>query len=273
MCNLLCERGKELGYSSDGHSRCQPRLDAPDPALVIEVSGQRGQGGRGSTVGHHSEGAGHRGMLQVENEGGSIVRRQLLIPRRGQKCGLLRWKEWSARGCSCLDSQPTCWAWGRDPQQQNMVSPAQDPVQTAVTKFTSASYQLGDYGCHSQPRNPNPPQQAAASQHTPPAAGSTSTDPPLSNLPGQRGCADSPDLHHYLMSSFSKGLCSTTRHGLSESADWAPATGGDLEGELLPNIFLFAFGVASLLWTLWGKRSCKIRSRNSSTICYGKSKR
>lgn len=52
------------------------------------------------------------------------------------------------------------------------------------------------------------------------------------------------------MSSFSNGLCSTTRQGLSERADWTPATGGDLEGELLPNIFLFAFGVASLLWTL-----------------------
>lgn len=99
------------------------------------------------------------------------------------------------------------------------------------------------------------------------------TDLPLSHFPGQGGCADSLLLHHYLISSFSNGLCSTTRQGLSERADWAPATGGDLEGELLPNIFLFAFGVASLLWTLWGKRSCKIRSRNSSTICHGKSKR
>lgn len=75
-----------------------------------------------------------------------------------------------------------------------------------------------------------------------------STDLPSSHFAGQGG--DSLVLHPYLISSFSKGLCSTTRQGLSERADWAPATGGDLEGELLPNIFLFAFGVASLLWTL-----------------------
>lgn len=140
MHNLLCECGKELGYSSDGHSRCQARLDTPDPTLMIEVAGQRGQGGRGSTVGHHSERARHLGMLQVENEGGSIVRRQLLIPRKGQKGGLLRWKECYAQGQSCLDSQPACWAQDRAPQQENMASPAQDPAQTAVTKFTSASY-------------------------------------------------------------------------------------------------------------------------------------
>lgn len=77
-----------------------------------------------------------------------------------------------------------------------------------------------------------------------------STDLPLSHFTQLGGCADSLVLHHYLISSFSNGLCSTTRQGLSERADWVPATGGDLEGELLPSIFLFAFGVASLLWTL-----------------------
>lgn len=160
-----------------------------------------------------------------------------------------------------------------------------------LTKFTSASYHLRvtnlpvqqdsllkvtalpDDSCHSQPRNPNPLQQAPASWHSHPASGSTTHRAFSLPLPRAGGCAGGPDLHHYLMSSFSKGLCSTTRQGLSERADGAPATGGDLEGELLPNIFLFAFGVASLLWTLWGKRSCKIRSRNSSTICHGKSKR
>lgn len=223
-------------------------------------------------------------MLQVENEGGSIVRRQLLIPRR-QKCGSLRWKASSAQGQSCLDSQPACWAQDRALQQQNMASPAQDPAQTALTTFTSASYHLRVTNLpaqqdsllkvtalphdsrHSQPHNPNPSQQAPASQDSHPASGSTT------HKARAGGCAGGPDLYHYLMSSFSKGLCSTTRQGLSERPDGAPATGGDLEGELLPNIFLFAFGVASLLWTLWGKRSCKIRSRNSSTICHGKSKR
>lgn len=82
--NLLCECGKELGYSCNRHGWCQPRLDAPYPTLVVEVAGQRGQGGRGSTIGHHSERAGHRRMLQVENEGSSIVRRQLLIPGRNK---------------------------------------------------------------------------------------------------------------------------------------------------------------------------------------------
>lgn len=93
MCNLLSECGKELSHSSDGHGRSQPRLDAPDPALVVEVAGQRGQGGRGSAIGHHGEGTRHGGVLQVENEGGSIVRRQLLIPRRGQMCGMMMWKK------------------------------------------------------------------------------------------------------------------------------------------------------------------------------------
>lgn len=76
----------------------------------------------------------------------------------------------------------------------------------------------------------------------------------------------------YLMRSFSRGLCSTIRQGLSERVGWAPGTGGDFDGELLPRIFLFTFGVASLLCTLWGKRSCRIRSRNSSTICWKKSR-
>lgn len=147
---------------------------------------------------------------------------------------------------------------------------------TLVRRINSACPARLVVASHSPPRLqlpfpamlPKPTQQAPAFSILQLAA--PSTDPLLSQFPG---CGDGLDLHHYLMSSFSKGLCSTTRQGLSERADWAPATGGDLEGELLPNVFLFAFGVASLLWTLWGKRSCKIRSRNSSTICHGKSKR
>ncbi len=70
----------------------------------------------------------------------------------------------------------------------------------------------------------------------------------------------------HLISSFSRGLLSTTTHGRSDSAGLAAGRGGDLEGDVLPRIFRLVFGVASLFWTRWGNRSRRICSRSSSTI-------
>ncbi len=69
-----------------------------------------------------------------------------------------------------------------------------------------------------------------------------------------------------LMSSFSRGLLSTTTQGLSDSAGLGAGMEGDLDGDGLPAIFLLVLGVASLFWTRWGKRSLRICSRSSSTI-------
>lgn len=69
-----------------------------------------------------------------------------------------------------------------------------------------------------------------------------------------------------LISSFSRGLLSTTTHGRSDSAGLAAGRGGDSEGDALPRIFRLVFGVASLFWTRWGNRSRRICSRSSSTI-------
>lgn len=167
---------------------------------MIEVAGQRGQGGRGSAIGHHGEGTRHGGMLQVENEGGSIVRRQLLIPRRGQKCSRLRWKKcifFSVQGQSCLDSQPTCWAQDSVFQQQNVAGPAQDPAQTAVTKFTSISYLIRSdkslcppgtpAATHSHATQTHPNKHQFHSQHSYPTTDSTMHRPSSFPLPRARG--------------------------------------------------------------------------------------
>lgn len=48
------------------------------------------------------------------------------------------------------------------------------------------------------------------------------------------------------MSSFSRGLLSTTTHGLSDSAGLGAGREGDLDGDGWPIIFLLVLGVASL---------------------------
>lgn len=69
------------------------------------------------------------------------------------------------------------------------------------------------------------------------------------------------------MSNFSKGLLSTTTQGLSDSADLAAGMDGHLDGDGWATAFLLVLGVVSLFWTRWGKRSLRISSRSSSTIC------
>lgn len=70
----------------------------------------------------------------------------------------------------------------------------------------------------------------------------------------------------HLISSFSRGLLSSTTHGRSDSAGFVAGRGGDFEGDPLPRIFRLVFGVASLFWTRWGNRMRRICSRSSSTI-------
>lgn len=70
-----------------------------------------------------------------------------------------------------------------------------------------------------------------------------------------------------LISSFSRGLLKKTTHGRSDRAGFGAGRGGDLDGDALPRFFRLVFGVASLFCTRWGKRSLRICSRNSSTIC------
>lgn len=84
--NSLGEHGQDVSDGLHGHSRPLAALHGPHPALVEEVTGQGGQGGGGCAVGCHVEGdgtvGGLRKILHVENEGGSEVQRQLLIPAK-----------------------------------------------------------------------------------------------------------------------------------------------------------------------------------------------
>lgn len=75
-----------MSHSLHGHSQSLAALDSPHPALVQEVTGQRGQGGGRCPVGCHAQGycivGGLGKVLHVENKGSPEVQWQLLIPAK-----------------------------------------------------------------------------------------------------------------------------------------------------------------------------------------------
>lgn len=86
IVNSLGEHGQDVSNSLHGHSQSLAALHGPHPALVQEVTRQRGQGGGGCPVSCHAEGNSSVGrlrkVLHVENEGSPEVQRQLFIPAK-----------------------------------------------------------------------------------------------------------------------------------------------------------------------------------------------